>query len=114
MRRSDAIEPANLLLEREEKTMLGVGIVGCGMIARFHVRALNEIPGTRLVALYDQIPASAEKLQKEVQEQWNIRCDISPDLDTMLKRKDVDIVIIMTPSGKHMDPAAAAASAGKH
>jgi UDP-N-acetyl-2-amino-2-deoxyglucuronate dehydrogenase len=94
--------------------MLGIGIVGCGMIARFHIRALNDIPGTRLVAVFDQIPASAEKLQKEVQEKWNVRCDIAPDLDAILKRKDVDMIIITTPSGKHMEPAVAAAQAGKH
>ncbi len=94
--------------------MLGVGIVGCGMIARFHVRALNDIPGTRVVAVFDQIPASAAKLQQENLEQWNIRCDTAPDLETMLKRKDVDIIIITTPSGSHMEPAVAAANAGKH
>ena len=94
--------------------MLGVGIVGCGMIARFHVRALNDIPGTRLAAVFDQIPASAAKLQAEVKEQWNIQCDTAPDLDTMLKRKDVDIIIITTPSGNHMEPAVAAANAKKH
>jgi UDP-N-acetyl-2-amino-2-deoxyglucuronate dehydrogenase len=94
--------------------MLGIGIVGCGMIARFHVRALQDIPGTRLAALFDAIPASSAKMQKEVQEKWNISCDTVPDLDTMLKRKDVDIVIITTPSGNHMEPAVAAANAGKH
>src|SRR5262249_9526119 len=31
-----------------------------------------------------------------------------------LERKDVEIVIISTPSGAHMDPAVAAAEAGKH
>ena len=30
--------------------MLGFAIVGCGMIARFHARALAEVPGARLVA----------------------------------------------------------------
>lgn len=94
--------------------MLGVGIVGCGMIARFHVRALNDIPGTRVVALFDQIPASAAKLQQEVREQWNIQCDTAPDLEAMLRRKDVDMIIITTPSGSHMEPAVAAANAGKH
>src|SRR2546430_1394771 len=29
-------------------TMLGFAIVGCGMIARFHARALAEVPGARL------------------------------------------------------------------
>ena len=94
--------------------MLGVGIVGCGMIARFHARALTEIPGTRLTALFDQVPAGSAKMQKDVQEQLNIQCDVAPDLETMLKRQDVDIVIITTPSGNHMEPALAAANAGKH
>jgi predicted dehydrogenase len=35
-------------------------------------------------------------------------------LDDVLKRPDIDIVIITTPSGAHMEPAVAAASAGKH
>jgi UDP-N-acetyl-2-amino-2-deoxyglucuronate dehydrogenase len=35
-------------------------------------------------------------------------------LNDALKKKDVDIVIISTPSGAHMDAAVAAASAGKH
>ena len=30
---------------------LGFAIVGCGMIARFHARALAEVPGTRVAAL---------------------------------------------------------------
>jgi UDP-N-acetyl-2-amino-2-deoxyglucuronate dehydrogenase len=94
--------------------MLGIGIVGCGMIARFHVRALNDIPGTRVAAVFDQIPAAAEKLQKEVQAQYNPACEIAPDLDSLVKHKNVDIVIITTPSGNHMEPAVAAANAGKH
>ena len=33
---------------------LGFAIVGCGMIARFHVRALAAIPGTKVAALVDR------------------------------------------------------------
>ena len=29
---------------------LGFAIVGCGMISRFHVRALQEVPGARVAA----------------------------------------------------------------
>lgn len=94
--------------------MLGIGIVGCGMISRFHLRALQDIPGTRPVAFFDQVPAAAQKLQKEVQEQHGITCDIPASLDALCKHKDVNIVIITTPSGNHMEPAVAAASAGKH
>ena len=94
--------------------MIGIGIVGCGMIARIHLRALNDIPGTKVSAVFDQVPAAAQKLQKEVLDQWNIRCDDASDLVALVKRKDVDIVIITTPSGNHMEPALAAANAGKH
>ena len=43
---------------------LGFAIVGCGMIARFHVRALADVPGTRIAALVTRNPASAEKLHR--------------------------------------------------
>jgi predicted dehydrogenase len=80
------------------------------MIARFHVRALAEVPGTRVVALIDKITPLAEKMKQDL----NLSCDVHAELSDALKRKDVDIVIVSTPSGAHMEPAVAAASAGKH
>jgi len=94
--------------------MLGIGIVGCGMISRFHARALQDIPGTRLAAVMDQVPAAAAKMQEQVQQELKIKFDVVPDLGALVKRQDVDIVIVTTPSGNHMDPSVAAANAGKH
>src|SRR5919198_691460 len=90
--------------------MLGCAIVGCGMIARFHARALAEVPGTRLVALVSRNPANAKGLAEAV----GIRCDIATELAPVLARRDVDVVIVTTPSGAHLEPAVAAAEAGKH
>ena len=39
--------------------MLGCAIVGCGLIARFHARALAEVSGAKLVALVSRNAASA-------------------------------------------------------
>jgi predicted dehydrogenase len=89
---------------------LGVCIVGCGMIARFHIKALAEIPGTRVTALVDTIPGAPQKLAEETK----VPATSHGDLNEALKKKDVDIVIISTPSGAHMDSAVAAANAGKH
>jgi UDP-N-acetyl-2-amino-2-deoxyglucuronate dehydrogenase len=89
---------------------LGCAIVGCGMIARFHVRALAEVPGTRLAALVSRSEASARKLADELK----VDCDLSTDLGKVLARPDVHIVIVTTPSGAHLEPAVAAARAGKH
>src|SRR5712692_1691504 len=90
--------------------MLGFAIVGCGMIARFHARALAEVPGARLVALVSRDVANA----KTVAEAVGHPCDIYSDLKPALARRDVDVVIVTTPSGAHLEPAVAAALAGKH
>jgi predicted dehydrogenase len=90
---------------------LGFAIVGCGMIARFHVRALADVPNTKLVALVTRKRENAEKLLADTA---SPPCDIYTELAPALKRPDLDIVIITTPSGGHLEPAVAAAQAGKH
>jgi UDP-N-acetyl-2-amino-2-deoxyglucuronate dehydrogenase len=89
---------------------LGFALVGCGLIARFHARALQEIPGARLVALVSRNPANAQRLNQEV----GLQCAIYTDLDAALARPDVQAVIVTTPSGAHLEPAVRAAEAGKH
>lgn len=89
---------------------LGVAIVGCGMIARFHARALAEIPQTKLLALVSRNEKNAVALNDELK----LTCDVYPDLAPVLARKDIQIVIITTPSGAHLDPAVTCARAGKH
>ncbi len=86
----------------------GFGIIGCGMISRFHARAIDEIRDAKLVACFDTYSTAAEKLAKEV------GCRPYSDLDKMLADPDVDVVTIGTPSGAHLEPGLKAAKAGKH
>ncbi len=90
---------------------LGFAIVGCGMIARFHVRALGDVPGTRVAALVSRQRENAEKLLAETQ---IAPCPNFDDIAAALELPDVDAVIVTTPSGAHLEPAVAAATAGKH
>ena len=91
--------------------MLGFAIVGCGMIARFHVRALAEIPGTRVAALVSRSGTSASALIQEM----NLKpCPVFSTVEEALAAPGVNAVIITTPSGAHAEPAIAAAKAGKH
>ncbi|MBP5622949.1 MAG: Gfo/Idh/MocA family oxidoreductase, partial [Thermoguttaceae bacterium] len=83
------------------------GIVGCGMISTFHARAIREI-GAELVACYDQVPAASERVSRE------FGCKAYQDFKEFLADPDVQIVTVGTPSGAHLDPAVAAAKAGKH
>ncbi len=80
------------------------------MIARFHVRALADVPGTKVVALVDKDRAYAQKLAADL----GLSCDTYGDLAPALARPDVHCVIVATPSGAHMELAVAAAEAGKH
>ncbi len=86
----------------------GFGIIGCGMIANFHARAIGDIPGAKLVACHDAVPAAAERLAAST------GCKPYSTLEEMLADPAVDVVTIGTPSGAHMEPAVAAARAGKH
>jgi predicted dehydrogenase len=88
----------------------GFGIVGCGMIAEFHTRAINEIENARVVAAYSRSVASAQKIAG----MSTATCRTYNDLDAMLADPKVDVVSVCTPSGSHKEPAVQAALAGKH
>lgn len=87
---------------------IGFGIVGCGMISNFHAKAIGDIRGAKLRGCYSNRFESAQKLAAQF--------DAVPheSLDSMLADPEIDIVTICTPSGAHMEPAVAAAEAGKH
>jgi len=86
----------------------GFGIIGCGMISNFHARAISEIRGANLAACFDAVPAAADRFATAT------GCTAYHDLSAMLADDEVDVVTICTPSGAHMEPAVAAAKAGKH
>lgn len=87
---------------------IGFGIIGCGMIANFHAKALADTPGAKLVACCARDLAKA----KAFGEPLGIACYGS--VEEMLADPNVDAVSIATPSGAHMEPAELAAKAGKH
>ncbi len=87
---------------------LGFGIIGCGMISSFHARAIAEVRGAKLVGGFDAEPAAADKLAAK------FGCKAYRRLKDMLADPEIEVVTIGTPSGAHLQPAVAAARAGKH
>jgi predicted dehydrogenase len=85
-----------------------IGIVGAGLIADFHCRAIGDIENARFVACcdpqMDRATALAEKYGGKAYDSY----------EAMLKDDEINIVTIATPSGLHMEPTVAAAEAGKH
>lgn len=87
---------------------MNIGIIGCGFIAKKHATAIEAIEGAKLVAVSDKIPGNMTYYKEEY--------DAVPyeDSEEMLKRDDLDIVSICTPTGLHAMLAIQAAEAGKH
>ncbi|HVJ87865.1 MAG TPA: Gfo/Idh/MocA family oxidoreductase [Caulifigura sp.] len=86
----------------------GFGIVGTGMISRFHAKAIKDIPTAKLVGCSDMKPERAASFGAEE------GCKGYESLEAMLADPAVQVVTICTPSGAHVEPAVAAAKAGKH
>ena len=84
------------------------GIIGAGMIGRFHAKAIAAMNGGELHSVYALRKESAEALAEE--------SGAKPytDLDAFLADPELEIVTIATPSGAHLDPSLAALKAGKH
>jgi predicted dehydrogenase len=78
------------------------------MISTFHARAIRDTRGAKLVACFDAISAAAERFGSAN------GCRHYDRLAAFLSDPDLDVVTIATPSGAHLQPAVAAARAGKH
>ena len=77
---------------------VGFGIVGCGMIAGFHARAINDLRGAKVVAVFTSKQENGQKVAEIVG-----GCAIYTDYDKFLKHPGLDIVNICTPSGAHLE-----------
>lgn len=86
----------------------GFGVIGTGMIGEYHAQAIEGLGNARLVAVCDQVAPKVKDFAAKH------KCEAFTDFNEMLKRDEIDIVTISTPSGAHMEPAIAAAQAGKH
>lgn len=86
----------------------GFGIVGCGMIAEFHGRAMQAMKRAHLVAVQDCSLASARRIG----EMFGV--PYYTDIRRFLEQPGLDIVTIATPSGAHLEPVLAAVKARKH
>jgi predicted dehydrogenase len=88
----------------------GFGVVGLGLIAEFHARAVQALPDAdaRLVACCSRSPDKAQAFSRKFD------CRGYDSLQEFLAHPGLDVVSICTPSGAHLEPALAAAAAGRH
>lgn len=95
-------------MARINASTIGFGIIGCGVIARWHVAALHEIDGVEVLGVCDARAEACERFAREN----NVPAFDS--VEAMLAAPLIQVVTICTPSGLHAPLAMQAAEAGKH
>jgi myo-inositol 2-dehydrogenase / D-chiro-inositol 1-dehydrogenase len=82
------------------------GLLGAGRIGRVHARAINADPDAQLVAVADAMAPAADAIAAQY------GCDVRT-IEAILAAKDIDAVVICTPTDTHADLIEAFARAGK-
>jgi len=77
--------------------MINFALVGCGRIAKRHSEILGyeAVKGVKLVAVCD----CAHEKSKVIGDQFNV--PTYADMDNMMQKEQVDVVVVLTPSGLH-------------
>lgn len=90
--------------------ILNFALVGCGRIAKRHSELLGhgQIHNARLVAVCDLVPTKVTKIASE----FSVPC--FTDMHEMMRSVEIDVVVVLTESGKHAEQVIALASYGKH
>ena len=90
------------------KQKVGFGIIGCGVISKFHIHAIEAIEEAELIGVYDPYAPARERAADE----YKVQAFASQE--ELLGCDDIDVVCVLTPSGLHFPIAMAALEAGKH
>ncbi len=84
------------------------GIVGTGMIANFHAKAIEAMQDSSLHSCFDRNPERAA----DFAEKNGIKSYAT--MEEFLADPELEIITVGTPSGIHLEPALAGINAGKH
>jgi predicted dehydrogenase len=90
--------------------MINFALLGCGRIAKRHAELLGtgQIAGARLAAVCDIDPGRANAFAS----QYGVPGFTS--MTDMLKAPGIDVVSVLTPSGRHAEHAVCVARSGRH
>ncbi len=91
-----------------ENKRLRFGLIGTGLVADFHAKALQASAETTLVAACDP---NGERLAKFAK---TYGCEAESSTEAMLARKDLDVISVLTPNATHAELGIKVAAAGKH
>ncbi|MBM3872386.1 MAG: Gfo/Idh/MocA family oxidoreductase [Verrucomicrobia bacterium] len=88
---------------------IGFGIVGPGLIADFHARAIAGIPGCAVKGVCGRSAGSTKAFADKHGVAFT-----TDRVEDLVARDDIQVVCVTTPSGAHLEPALTAIRAGRH
>jgi len=87
---------------------IGIGIIGTGSIADIYDKSIRELDNCELIAVCSSSPERASLASAK------FGVPSYSDYAEICQRKDIDLIVICTESGKHLEPTIVAASYNKH
>lgn len=86
----------------------GIAIIGTGLIADFHAKAIEHIPNARLIGAFNRNPEKASAFSERY------HCTAYQTLSELVNDPEIDVICICTASGAHLEGGLASIRAGKH
>jgi predicted dehydrogenase len=107
--------------EKAPSRKITLGFIGIGAMGRFHLNGLVQSPDVKVLAVSDVVEERRASAKKTVEDHYAKDkskggykgCDAYNDFRDLLKRRDIDAVVIATPDHWHAIPCVMAAEAKK-
>lgn len=88
--------------------IFNIAILGCGKVAHLHAEAIKNMNNASLQGVWSRTNTTAENFAIQH------RTEAFGDIEIMIQKKRIDLVIVCTPHPFHRQPAIEAANAGAH
>lgn len=109
IRAAEEAKPAEAPVNKAVEDPLNFGIIGCGKWGREIIQTLGRRPNAPIVAICDTYKPFLTRSQSMAPKAEQVT-----DYKQLLARKDVQAVVVATPSHQHKDIVIEALAAGKH
>ncbi len=90
-----------------ENKQIGLAVVGCGVVGRIRASFAKEYPGIGWIGLSDKNDQLGQKLKEDLNADF-----FTTDFAELIRRPEVDAVIVATSTWAHADPTILAAETG--
>lgn len=86
-----------------------IGLIGSGFVSNFYLQGLRDVPNWEIPV----VASTTEERARRFAEKWGIP-EWTTDVEGVIRRKDLDLIVLGVPNYVHKDLAVQCARAGKN